>query len=223
MKRIYILSGQRASCLDVDLAVNIIITMASSFNKRLSVQEFHSFCGNHVVITALIMVRHRFLQYQKFLVYNVAFYYWNFNSNIMFPLTLTSSKCVPPVLVSYTSKLSVPRCYVIGWILNSMIKCFLLFLIIIIIMMFVKGSVRSLFLSPQNGVGPSISSSVVQCSVFLLFCISVPVLAVYFCPSSVRVVATFSGTVLFPLLCSVLPFFFPNTLILFFVQFCYSQ
>jgi len=35
----------------------------------------------------------------------------------------------------------------------------------------------------------------------------VPVLAVYFCPSSVRVVATFSGTVLFPLLCSVLPFF----------------
>ena len=33
-----------------------------------------------------------------------------------------------------------------------------------------------------------------------------PVLAVYFCPSSVRVVATFSGTVLFPLLCSVLPF-----------------
>ena len=31
-------------------------------------------------------------------------------------------------------------------------------------------------------------------------CITVPVLAVYFCPSSVRVVATFSGTVLFPLL-----------------------
>ena len=28
-----------------------------------------------------------------------------------------------------------------------------------------------------------------------------------FCPSSVRVVATFSGIVLFPLLCSVLPFF----------------
>jgi len=33
------------------------------------------------------------------------------------------------------------------------------------------------------------------------------------CPSSVHVVATFSGTVLFPLLCSVLPFW-PNTLIL---------
>ena len=64
-----------------------------------------------------------------------------------------------------------------------------------------------LFLSHQSGVGPSISSSVVQCSIFLLVCISVPVLAVYFCPSSVRVVATFSGTVLFPLLCSVLPFF----------------
>ena len=77
----------------------------------------------------------------------------------------------------------------------------------IIIIMFVKGQVRSLFLSPQSGVGPSISSSVVQYSVFLLVCISVPVLAVYFCPSSVRVVAIFSGTVLLPLLCSVLPFF----------------
>jgi len=32
------------------------------------------------------------------------------------------------------------------------------------------------------------------------------VLVFYLCPSSVRVVATFSGTVLFPLLCSVLPF-----------------
>jgi len=37
------------------------------------------------------------------------------------------------------------------------------------------------------------------------------------CPSSVHVVASFSGTVLFPLLCSVLPFFLPNTLILFFI------
>ena len=68
----------------------------------------------------------------------------------------------------------------------------------IIIIMFVKTKVRSLFLNPQSGVGPSISSSVVQCSVFLLVCISVPVLAVYLCPSSVRVLATFSGTVLFP-------------------------
>jgi len=37
------------------------------------------------------------------------------------------------------------------------------------------------------------------------------VLVFYLCPSSVRVVATFSGTLLFPLLCSVLPFFSPNT------------
>ena len=42
--------------------------------------------------------------------------------------------------------------------------------------------------------------------------IVVLVLVFCLCPSSVRVVATFSGTVLFPLLCSVLPFF-PNTLI----------
>jgi hypothetical protein len=34
----------------------------------------------------------------------------------------------------------------------------------------------------------------------------VPVLVFCFCPSSVHVVATFSGTVLFPLLCSVLRF-----------------
>jgi len=61
-------------------------------------------------------------------------------------------------------------------------------ILVVIIIMFVKGYVRSLFLSPQSGVGPSISSSVVQCSVFLLVCISVPVLAVYFCPFSVRVV-----------------------------------
>ena len=33
------------------------------------------------------------------------------------------------------------------------------------------------------------------------------VLVFYLCPSSVRVVANFPGTVLFPLLCSVLPFF----------------
>jgi len=48
-------------------------------------------------------------------------------------------------------------------------------------------------------------------NVVLVFCL---------CPSSVRVEATFSGTLLFPLLCSVLPFF-PNTLILFFIQFFY--
>jgi len=46
--------------------------------------------------------------------------------------------------------------------------------------------------------------------------IVVLVLVFYLCPSSVRVVVTFSGTVLFPLLCS---HFFPNTLILFLSNF----
>jgi len=46
----------------------------------------------------------------------------------------------------------------------------------------------------------------------LLVYIVVLVLVVCLCPSSVHVVATFSGTVLFPLLCSVLPFL-PNALI----------
>ena len=97
----------------------------------------------------------------------------------------------------------------------------IIIIIIIIIIMFVKGQAFFLFLKPQSGAGPSISSSVVQRSFFLPFCISVPVLVFYLYPSSVRVVATFSGTVLFPLLRSVLPFS-PNTLILFFIQFCYS-
>ena len=65
-----------------------------------------------------------------------------------------------------------------------------------------------LFLNPQDEVGSSISSSVVLCSFVLLVYILVLVLVFYLCPSSVRVVATFSGTVLFPLLCSVLPYFF---------------
>ena len=42
------------------------------------------------------------------------------------------------------------------------------------------------------------------------------------CRSSVRVVATFSGTLLFPLLCSVLPYLL-NTLILFFIEFLLFQ
>jgi len=49
----------------------------------------------------------------------------------------------------------------------------------------------------------------------LLVYIVTLVLVFCLCPSSVCVVATFPGTVLFPLLYSVLPFF-PNTLILFF-------
>jgi len=64
-----------------------------------------------------------------------------------------------------------------------------------------------MFLDPQDEVGPSISSLVVLCSFVLLVDIVVLVLVDCLCPSSVRVVATFSGTVLFPLLCSVLPFF----------------
>jgi len=50
--------------------------------------------------------------------------------------------------------------------------------------------------------------------------IVVLVLVVCLCPSSVHVVATFPGTVLFPLLCFVLPFS-PNTPILFVINFCY--
>jgi len=57
-----------------------------------------------------------------------------------------------------------------------------------------------LFLDPQDEVGPSISSSVVLYSFVLLVDIVVLILVVCLCPSSVRVVATFSGTVLFPLL-----------------------
>ena len=66
---------------------------------------------------------------------------------------------------------------------------------------------RFLLLDPQDVVGPSISSTVVLRSFVPLVYIVVLVLIVYLCPSSVRVVATFSGTVLFPLLCSVLPVF----------------
>ena len=65
----------------------------------------------------------------------------------------------------------------------------------------------SLFLDPQDEVGPSISSSVVLCFFFRLVCILVLVLVVCLCPSFVHVLATFPGTVLFPVLCSVLQFF----------------
>ena len=68
-------------------------------------------------------------------------------------------------------------------------KCF----IIIIIIMFLKGKAYFLFIDPQDEVGPS----VVQCSFVLLVYIVVLVLVVCFCPSSVRVVATFSVNVLF--------------------------
>ena len=64
-----------------------------------------------------------------------------------------------------------------------------------------------LFPDPQDEVGPSISSSVVLYFFVLLVYIVVLVLVVCLCPSSIHVVATFPGTVLFPLLCSVLQFF----------------
>jgi len=68
--------------------------------------------------------------------------------------------------------------------------------------------------NPQDEVGPSIFSFV------LLVYIVVLVLVVCLCPSSVHVVASFSGTVLFPLLCCA-PIFLPNTLILFFTSYSY--
>ena len=76
-----------------------------------------------------------------------------------------------------------------------------------LIIMFLKGKACFLFLGPQDEVGPSISSSVVLCSFVLFIYTVVLVLVVCLCPSSVHVVATFSGTVLFPVLCSALPFF----------------
>ena len=49
-----------------------------------------------------------------------------------------------------------------------------------------------LFLDLQDGVGPTISSSVVLYSFVLLVYIIVLVLVVCLCPSSVHVVATFT-------------------------------
>ena len=92
-----------------------------------------------------------------------------------------------------------------GYVLHNYIGFFII--IIIIIIMSLRGWSCFLFLDPQNEVGPSISSSVVLCSFILLVYTVMLVLVFYLCPSSVRVVATFSGIVLFPLLYSVLPFF----------------
>jgi len=64
-----------------------------------------------------------------------------------------------------------------------------------------------MFLNPQDEVGPSSLPQLSLCSFVLLVDIVVLVLVFYLCPSSVRVVVTFPGTVLFPLLCSVIPFF----------------
>jgi len=62
-------------------------------------------------------------------------------------------------------------------------------------------------LYPQNEIGPSISSSAVLCVFVLLVYIVVIVWVACLCPSSVCVVATFPGTVLFPLLYTLLLFF----------------
>ena len=72
-----------------------------------------------------------------------------------------------------------------------------------------SGRIRfdSCSLYPQNEIGPSISSSVVLCVFVLLVYIVVLVQVSCLCPSSVCVVATFPGTVLFPLLYSLLLFF----------------
>ena len=53
--------------------------------------------------------------------------------------------------------------------------------------MFLKGYACFVFLNPQDEVGPSISSSVVLCSIVLLVYIVVLVLVVCLCPFSVRV------------------------------------
>jgi len=120
---------------------------------------------------------------------------------------------------------------------NEMMMMMMITIIIIIIIMFMKGQACFLFLNslnaelnpichllallvahhilhvsrirvnPQDEVGPSISSLVAPCSFVLLVDIVVLVLVVCLCPSSVHDVATFTGTVLFPLLCSVLQFF----------------
>jgi len=95
--------------------------------------------------------------------------------------------------------------------MKSLSKC------MIIIIMFMKDYACFLFLDPENKIGASISFFVVLCSfVFLVYIVTL-VLVFYLCPSSVRVVATFPCTVLFPLLYSVL-LFFPNTLMLFFFK-----
>ena len=61
-----------------------------------------------------------------------------------------------------------------------------------------------MFLDHQDEFGPSISSSVVLCSLALLVYIVVLVFVFYLCPFSVRAVATFSGIffISFTMLCA---------------------
>jgi hypothetical protein len=81
-------------------------------------------------------------------------------------------------------------------------------IIIIIIIMLMKSQACFLFLDPEVEVGRSISSSVFLCFFFLLVDIVVLVLLFYLCPSSARVLATFPGIVLLPLLCSIYIYLF---------------
>jgi hypothetical protein len=139
---------------------------------------------------------------------------WEFLFKIRWLITKFSSEmCCSLVVYTFigaskeciTSFLGVILVILSSMWLNLCIRLILqYYLIIIIIILSMKDEACFLFLGPQNEVVPSISSSVVLCSFVLLVYIVVLVLVVYLCPSSVRVVATFSGTVLFPLLCSVL-------------------
>ena len=83
----------------------------------------------------------------------------------------------------------------------------IIIIIIIIIITFLKGYVCFLFLDPQDEVCPSISSSVILCSIVLLVYIVVLVLVDCLCPSSVHVVATF-GSLFVSILCTCCSHFF---------------
>jgi hypothetical protein len=76
----------------------------------------------------------------------------------------------------------------------------------IIIIRLVKHWACFLFLDPQNEIGFSISSDLL-CSFVLLVYIVTLVLVTYLCPSSVHVVATFTGTV-FLILCNLIYYIF---------------
>ena len=78
----------------------------------------------------------------------------------------------------------------------------LIFFIMIIIIKFTKDWACFLFLDPQNEIGPSISSVVLYSFVLSVYIVTL-ILVTYLCPSSVRVVTTFTGTV-FLILCNLI-------------------
>jgi hypothetical protein len=73
--------------------------------------------------------------------------------------------------------------------------------------MFMKDWACFLFLDPQNEIGPSIASLGVLNSFVLLVYIVTLVLVFCLCPSSVRVVATFPGTVVILTKYKLFPFY----------------